>query len=69
MDAISVTRKNLYHIDFDGIVVFSYAEPGAMGEAGTIEFSTAAGALYRMDYLHGEVSLGEFRRAYRASSF
>lgn len=69
MDAIPVTRENLYHIDFDSVVVFSYAEPGAMGEAGTIEFSTAAGALYRMDYLHGEVSLGEFRRAYRASSF
>lgn len=69
MDAISVTHENLHQIDFDSIVVFFYAEPGAMGEAGKIEFSTADGKLYQLNYLHGEVSLGEFRRAYRAGSF
>lgn len=69
MDAIPVTHDNLYHIDFDSIVAFSYAEPGAMGEAGKIDFSTADGTLYRLNYLHGTVSLGEFRRAYRAGSF
>lgn len=69
MNAIPVTRENLYHVDFDSIVVFSYAEPGAMGEAGKIEFSTADGALYQLNYLHGDISLGEFRRAYRAGSF
>lgn len=69
MGTISVTHENLYRIDFDSIVVFSYAEPGAMGDAGKIEFSTADGTLYRLNYLHGEVSLSEFRRAYRTGSF
>lgn len=69
MYAVPVTHENLHHIDFDSIVVFSYAEPGAMGEAGKIEFSTADGTLYQLNYLHGAVSLGEFRKAYRAGSF
>lgn len=58
MNAIPVTCENLYHVDFDSIVVFSYAEPGAMGEAGKIEFSTADGALYQLNYLHGDIIAG-----------
>lgn len=64
MQPISVTRQNLAKIDFNSILAFEYAEPGAMGPAaGTLSFSTAGGAFYRLDYIKGEVSLGEFRRA------
>lgn len=69
MNAIPVNRSNLALVDFDSIVVFFYAEPGAMGEAGKIEFSTADGKLYHLNYLHGDISLGEFRRACAAGSF
>lgn len=68
MNVTEVTRENLPHIDFNSIVVFSYAEAGAMGEAGNLEFSSADGTVYHLNYLHGEISLGEFRRAYHAGS-
>lgn len=68
MNLIEVTHSNLYHIDFDSIVVISYAEAGAMGRAGDIIFSTADGAAYHFNYLYGEISLGEFRKAYRSGS-
>jgi len=68
MRFIEVTRQNLYHIDFNSIVVVSYAEAGAMGEAGDIIFSTADGSAFHLNYLYGEVSLGEFRRAFHSGS-
>lgn len=60
-----VTRENLDAIDFDSIVAFEYAEPGAMGTAGDLNFSTADGTAFHLNYLHGEVSLREFCRSYR----
>ena len=62
--SINVTKNNLYQIDFSSVVVFAYAEAGAMGEAGKIEFSTADGTLYYLNYLFGDVSLEEFCKAY-----
>lgn len=68
METIYVNRDNLGLIDYSSIVAFFYAEPGAMGEAGKVEFSTADGKLYHLNYLHGEVSLGDFRRACAAGT-
>lgn len=68
MPMIEITRQNLHRIDFNSIVVFSYAEAGAMGEAGNLIFSTADGSAYHLNYLHGGVSLAEFRRAYHCGS-
>lgn len=62
---IEVTRRNLDSIDFDSIVAFEYAEPGAMGTPGDLFFSTADGTGFHLNYLYGEVSLREFCRAYR----
>ena len=36
--SIKVTKDNLYQIDFSSVVVFAYAEAGAMGEAGKSSF-------------------------------
>lgn len=65
MRPIEVTRQNLDTIDFDSIVAFEYAEPGAMGTPGELNFSTADGTAFHLNYLHGEVSLREFCRVYR----
>lgn len=62
--SINVTKDNLYQIDYSSVVVFAYAEAGAMGEAGKIEFSTADGTLYNLNYLFGDVPLDEFCKAY-----
>ena len=62
--AITVTKDNLQQIDFGSVVVFFYTESGAMGEAGKIEFSTADGSLYYLNYHYGDVSLDEFCNAY-----
>lgn len=62
---IEVTREDLDTIDYDSIVAFEFAEPGAMGTPGDLFFSTADGTAFHLNYLHGEVSLREFCRAYR----
>lgn len=62
---IEVTRQNLSAIDFDSIVAFEYAEPGAMGTPGELNFSTADGTAFHLNYLHGEVSLREYCLTYR----
>lgn len=62
---VEVTRQNLTGIDYDSIVAFEYAEPGAMGTPGDLFFSIADGTCFHLNYLYGEVSLREFCRAYR----
>lgn len=65
--SIKIIKDNLYQIDFGSIVVFSYTEAGLMSEAGKIEFSTADGTLYHLNYLSGDVTLDEFCRAYTSA--
>ena len=67
IQAIKVTKDNLYQIDFGSVVVFAHTEAGAMDEAGKIEFSTADGNRYYLNYCLGEVSLDDFRKAYPAA--
>lgn len=62
-----VTNANLYRIDFGSVVALTIAVEGAMGEAGGIEFSTADGMLFHLNYIHGPVSVRQFHDAFPAS--
>lgn len=64
---IEVTGSNLLHIDFCSVVALTFASPGAMGEAGGVEFSALDGTWYHFNYLHGSVSIEQFHRAFPGS--
>lgn len=64
---IEVTNSNLSRIDFGSVVALTFAAEGAMGEAGGIEFSTADGSLYHLNYIRGPVSIQQFHRAFPSS--
>lgn len=64
---IEVTPANLNRIDFGSVVALTVAAEGAMGEAGGIEFSTADGALYHLNYVRGPISIQQFHRAFPSS--
>lgn len=64
---IEVTPANLNHIDFGSVIALTFAAEGAMGEAGGIEFSTADGSLYHLNYVRGPASLQQLHMAFPSS--
>lgn len=64
VNRIEVTRTNLNHIDFNSVIVLTFAAEGAMGEAGGVELFTAGGVWYHLNYVHGSVSLELLCRAF-----
>lgn len=64
---IEVTNSNLNRVDFGSVVALTFAAEGAMGETGGIEFSTADGSLYHLNYIRGPVFLQQFHRALPSS--
>ena len=57
MEIIQISQKDLNKKLFSNILFFMYAEVGAMGERGAINFVTSAGKLYHSNYVLGDIKL------------
>ena len=49
---------------FEDVIMFSFAEPGAMGAGGIIEFFTDKGGTFCFNYLSEETSYNEIKQAF-----
>lgn len=57
MEVIKLTKAELTKELSDKILFFQFAETGAMGKNGTVEFITDAGKIYEFSYIQGEITL------------
>lgn len=55
METINLCKKDLSHPLFENILFFMYAEVGAMGERGAVQFVKTDGRLYRFNYLFDDI--------------
>lgn len=59
MEPIQICKKDLSKDLFENILFFMFAEGGAMGEMGAVNFIKNDGKLYHLNYLWGDVKFEE----------
>ena len=55
METIELTLKNYHSLLPLKIVAFSYASPGAMGDAGGVDIVTTDSCVYYLNYVWGDI--------------
>jgi len=59
MKKIHFEKKNLTNTFFEDVQFFLFAEAGAVGDPGVIEFIKADGHLYRLNYIYEDYTFEE----------